>query len=177
MTYGAKELAESFRTVRKNTIVIAGEIGEDNYGFQAAPGVRTVSELLVHIALMPRLQEQVHKVERRTNLEGFDFPGFMHRLWAEEKLPRSKAQVLGLLQEEGERYAQWLDGLTADFLHEMVTFPPGMTPAAKSRMEMIVSAKEHEMHHRGQLMLVERMLGIVPHLTRSMQQRIAEMKR
>jgi uncharacterized damage-inducible protein DinB len=26
--------------------------------------------------------------------------------------------------------------------------------------------KEHEMHHRGQLMLIERMLGIVPHLTR-----------
>jgi uncharacterized damage-inducible protein DinB len=29
------------------------------------------------------------------------------------------------------------------------------------------------MHHRGQLMLIERMLGIVPHLTRQFQQRMA----
>jgi hypothetical protein len=28
-------------------------------------------------------------------------------------------------------------------------------------------------HHRGQLMLIERMLGIVPHLTRQMQERMA----
>ena len=29
------------------------------------------------------------------------------------------------------------------------------------------------MHHRGQLMLMQRMLGIVPHLTREMQERMA----
>jgi hypothetical protein len=29
------------------------------------------------------------------------------------------------------------------------------------------------MHHRAQLMLVERILGIVPHLTRQMQERLA----
>jgi uncharacterized damage-inducible protein DinB len=50
-----------------------------------------------------------------------------------------------------------------------------MTPSGKSRFEMILGVKEHEMHHRGQLMLIERMLGIVPHLTRDMQARIAQM--
>jgi len=29
------------------------------------------------------------------------------------------------------------------------------------------------MHHRGQLMLIERIIGIVPHLTREMQARFA----
>jgi len=29
------------------------------------------------------------------------------------------------------------------------------------------------MHHRGQLMLIERLVGIVPHLTREMQAHIA----
>jgi uncharacterized damage-inducible protein DinB len=38
---------------------------------------------------------------------------------------------------------------------------------------MIMSLKEHEMHHRAQLMLIERMIGIVPHLTRQMQERFA----
>jgi uncharacterized damage-inducible protein DinB len=48
-----------------------------------------------------------------------------------------------------------------------------MTPASKTRFEMILGVKEHEMHHRGQLMVIERMLGIVPHLTRQMQDRMA----
>jgi len=38
---------------------------------------------------------------------------------------------------------------------------------------MILSVKEHEMHHRGQLMLIERLLGIVPTMTREMQSRLA----
>ena len=54
--------------------------------------------------------------------------------------------------------------------------PQGSTPPTKSRFEMILSVKEHEMHHRGQLMLVERMIGIVPHLTRDMQARMAQMQ-
>ena len=45
----------------------------------------------------------------------------------------------------------------------------------KSRFEMILSVKEHEMHHRGQLMLIERLIGVVPHLTRQMQERMAAM--
>ena len=39
-------------------------------------------------------------------------------------------------------------------------------PVHKSRLEMLMSAKEHEMHHRAQLMTFERMIGVVPHLTR-----------
>jgi uncharacterized damage-inducible protein DinB len=53
--------------------------------------------------------------------------------------------------------------------------PPGMMPASKSRFEMILGVKEHEMHHRAQLMVVERMLGITPHLTREFQTRMASM--
>jgi uncharacterized damage-inducible protein DinB len=51
-----------------------------------------------------------------------------------------------------------------------------MVPPSKSRFEMLMSAKEHEMHHRGQLMLMERLLGVVPHLTRDMQTRVAAMQ-
>ena len=50
---------------------------------------------------------------------------------------------------------------------------PGVQPPFKSRFEMLLGAKEHEMHHRGQLMLIERIIGIVPHLTRERQARVA----
>ena len=174
--YGAKELAEGIRTVRKNTIIIAEEIGEQHYGFQAAPETRTVALTLAHIALVPKLQEQFHAIERRTTLEGFDFPAFFAKLIADEQTPRSKAQLITLLKEEGDRVARWLDTVSDDFLGERVSMPPGMTPPSKTRFEMILGVKEHEMHHRGQLMLIERMVGIVPHLTRQMQARIAEMQ-
>jgi uncharacterized damage-inducible protein DinB len=54
--------------------------------------------------------------------------------------------------------------------------PQGAMPASKSRFEMILSVKEHEMHHRGQLMLIERLLGVVPHLTREREARMAQTK-
>jgi len=174
--YGAKELAESFRTVRKNTLTIAEEIGEEHYGFQATPDTRTVGLMLTHIALFSSLQEQIHGIERRTTLEDFDFIAFFGKFIANEQKPRSKAQIIQLLKSEGDRFAQWLEGLTDDFLSERVSMRPGMIPANKTRFEMILGVKEHEMHHRGQLMLMERMLGMVPHLTRENLARMAAMQ-
>ena len=52
--------------------------------------------------------------------------------------------------------------------------PQGGSPPTRIRFDMIASVKEHEMHHRGQLMLIERMIGVVPHLTRQMQERMAQ---
>ena len=173
--YGAKDLAESFRTVRKNTIRIAEEIGEQQYGFRAAPDTRTVAQTLIHIAIAPSMQEQIHG-ERRTTLEGFDFPSLMAKMIAAEQKPGSKDQILATLRADGDRFAKWLDSLSDDFLGQSVSMPPGMTPPSKSRFEMILGVKEHEMHHRAQLMLMERMVGIVPHLTRDMQTRMAAMQ-
>jgi uncharacterized damage-inducible protein DinB len=171
--YAAKELADSFRTVRKNTLIIAQELPQEKYAFRAAPEARSVGELLAHIAQAINFQYQVHATERRTTLEGFDFPSLMKQFAAEEKEPRSKDQILEMLQSSGEKWAGWVQGLTDDFLAEQVQMPAGMTPPSKSRFEMILSVKEHEMHHRGQLMLIERLVGIVPHMTREMQSRLA----
>jgi len=172
--YGAKDLAESFRTVRKNTIQIAEEIPEDKYSFKAAKDVRSVEKLLTHIALAPGFGYQVHAVEKRTSLEGFNFPALMHQVMAEEAKPRTKAQVIDLLRKEGEKWAAFVSGLSEEFLGQLITMPQGGTPPSRIRFDMIASVKEHEMHHRGQLMLIERMIGIVPHLTRQMQERMAQ---
>jgi uncharacterized damage-inducible protein DinB len=174
--YGAKELAASFRTVRKNTITIAEEIGEEHYGFRATPETRTVATTLVHIALTTEMPYQIHGVEKRTALAGFDFPGFFAKIVAEENTPRSKAHIVEMLKEDGEEFAKWLESLTDDFLAESVAYPPGMVPPSRSRFEMLLGVKEHEMHHRAQLMLMERMIGVVPHLTREMQARMAAMQ-
>jgi uncharacterized damage-inducible protein DinB len=171
--YGAKELAASCRVVRKNTIAIANDIPADKYNFRAAENTRSVGELLAHISLAHSFQYQIQAVERRTTLEGFNFPELMQRLMADEKAPRTKEQVLELLKTSGEKWAGFVEGLTDSFLGEQVAMPAMMNHPPKSRFEMILGVKEHEMHHRGQLMLIERIIGIVPHLTREMQARFA----
>jgi uncharacterized damage-inducible protein DinB len=169
--YGARHLADAFRTVRRNTIVIAQDIPEDKYGFRPAPNTRTIAQLLVHLALTPGWQEELHG-QRVTTLEGYDFASRIMKAQAEEQMPRSKAQIIELLQQTGDRFAQFLESLSESTLAEMVTMRSGFPP--KSRFEMLLSSKEHEMHHRGQLMLIERQLGIVPHLTREMEARFAQ---
>jgi uncharacterized damage-inducible protein DinB len=173
--YGAKDLAAAFRTVRKNTIVIAEEIGEEHYGFRPAPGTRTVAETLIHVAVITRVPHQIHAVDHTSDLATFNFWEFFGGLLVIEKKPHTKAQILALLQEEGERFAGWLDTLNDEFLGEIVTMPAAMG-GQKSRFEMLLGPKEHEMHHRGQLMVVERILGITPHLTRHMEARLAAMQ-
>jgi uncharacterized damage-inducible protein DinB len=171
--YGAKELAEAFRTVRKNTVIIAEENPEQHYGFRAAPESRTVAQTLVHIAAAQKMPEQIHAIERRITLEGFDFPSLMKRVLAEEQTTRDKSQIVAMLREDGERWAKWLESQSDEFLAERVQMPAVLGPGSKTRFEMLLGTKEHEMHHRAQLMVVERMLGIVPHLTRQMQERMA----
>jgi uncharacterized damage-inducible protein DinB len=172
-SYGGKELASAFRTVRKNTIQVAEDIPESSYNFAAAPEVRTVARMLTHLAIATRIWEEIHK-KRLTTLVGFDFFGLMDRFNAEEAKPRSKAEILALLRIDGEQFAAWMETLTPEFLAETVTEPDGKS--AKSRFERLLGAKEHEMHHRAQLMLIERQLGIVPHLTRQFNERVAQMR-
>jgi uncharacterized damage-inducible protein DinB len=167
--YGPTELANAFRTVRKNTVQIAEEIPEDKYDFVAAPGTRSAGSLLAHIAVSTMVYDDMHRVKRVTTLKGYDFGVITKRGEEEENKPRDKAQIVDLLKTDGERFAAWLQSLTPEFLAETFTDPTGQH--TRTRFESLLGAKEHEMHHRGQLMLVERILGIVPHLTRQRQER------
>jgi uncharacterized damage-inducible protein DinB len=173
-SYGGKELAHGFRTVRKNTIQVAEDIPESQYGYVPAPDCRSVGRMLTHVAISTRVWDEIHRKQRLTTLVGVNFLGMLDQFAAEEAKPRSKAEIIDLLRTEGEQFAAWLDTLTPEFLAEMVTEGDGKTN--KSRLDRLLSAKEHEMHHRAQLMLIERQLGIVPHLTRQSQERVAQMR-
>jgi uncharacterized damage-inducible protein DinB len=166
--YGGKQLANAFRTVRKNTIAIAQDIPEDKYAFKPVPNTRSVAELLIHIALLPAWQQEVHS-QRVASLDGYDFSGRFSKDRAEESIARTKVQIIDLLERSAETFTLFLEGLSEDVLAQMVAMPGGAPP--KSRFEMLLSVKEHEMHHRGQLMVIERHLGIVPHLTREREAR------
>jgi len=171
--YGAKHLADSFRTVRKNTVQIAEDIPESQYGFTGAEGTRTVAQYLAHIGTITPMWQDIHGTKKLTNMDDYDWMTEFTELEAQEKKKRSKAELLDLLRTEGEKFAAFLEGLSDETLAEEITEPGG---SKKSRLVALMSAKEHEMHHRGQLMLIERMLGIVPHLTRKYEEMEREYK-
>jgi uncharacterized damage-inducible protein DinB len=172
--YGGKELAAAFRTVRDNTIKIAEEIPEDKYEFSPAPDCRNVGKTLTHIALGPGFALHVHG-NKITNLADLNFPAMMQQVIAEEAKPRTKAETIAFLKSEGDKFEQFLQSLPESFLAEIVTLPPGAPQPSKTRFEMLLGTKEHEMHHRAQLMTMQRMIGQTPHLTRQMQERFAQM--
>jgi uncharacterized damage-inducible protein DinB len=172
--YDAKNLSNSFRTVRQNTIQTAEEIPEDKYDFRPAEGTRTVAETLKHLAIATNWPLRCHG-ERLTALTFDMFGEVMAAGAAAEAKMHTKADILKTLQDNGEQFAAFVEGLSDEVLEETVSFPAATGQAPKSRFEMLLSTKEHEMHHRGQLMLIERMLGITPHLTRRMQERMAAM--
>ena len=171
--YGGRELAASFRTVRSNTVLIAEEIPESSYEFKAADGTRTVAQTLTHIALGPGFQLHIHQ-NQIDDLTKVNFPELMQKAGVEEAKHRTKSEIVALLKSEGDAFVSYLEGLSDSFMAQQVAMPPGAQPTHKSRFEMLLSPKEHEMHHRGQLMLIQRLLGLTPHLTRQMQQRMAQ---
>jgi uncharacterized damage-inducible protein DinB len=171
--YGGKQLADSFRTVRQNTIQTAQDIPEDQYGFAAADGAMTVGAMLAHLAASTNFHYALHGLDKKAHVTMEDFGAYMGQAKAIEGTLTTKAAIIEALTTRGEQFAAFLDAITDTELAEFVSFPAGLQPPSKSRFEMLLGAKEHEMHHRGQLMVMQRMLGITPHLTRRRQEAMA----
>jgi uncharacterized damage-inducible protein DinB len=163
--YGVRQLTDSFRTVRTNTIRIAEDIPEAEYQFRPASGSRSVAETLVHIAWLASADRLIHEEKRLTSFDGFDFAGFLVTSEVEETRQRSKAEIIELLRTEGDRWVQWVEQLPETFLSEQFQLPDGKSV---SRFELLLGTKEHEMQHRAQLTVIERLLGLVPHFTRNL---------
>ena len=165
--YGAKHMADSWRTVRKNTVQVAEDIPADQYSYKASADTMSVAQMLAHLATSTHWAEQLHFVEKKDVVAGADFGRYMGAGAAMAAELTTKNAIVDALIARGESFALELESTTDAQLAETVTLPNG----TKSRFEMLLGVKEHEMHHRGQLMLIERLLGIVPHLTRARQQR------
>jgi uncharacterized damage-inducible protein DinB len=173
--YNAKDMARSFRTVRMNTIKVAEDIPEDQYGYRATPDVQSVAETLAHLAVLTNFAKEMH-AERVTLGTVERFSAAMQKFAQEQAVLNTKALILEALQRNGEEFATWLESVPDEMLAEVVHFAPPIPQAPKSRFEMLLGVKEHEMHHRAQLMVVERLLGIVPHLTREREANMAAMR-
>jgi uncharacterized damage-inducible protein DinB len=169
--YSAKDLARSFRTVRNNTLQIAHDVPENQYAFRVTPDTRSIGEILAHIAGLSGWQQQLNGVDKKTFVAFDDFGAYISAATSFEATLVSKADIIQALESEGRKFESFLASLSEASLGETVSFPPQADPSSKSRFEMLMGVKEHEMHHRGQLMTMQRLIGLVPHLTQRRQAR------
>lgn len=169
--YGGQNMANSWRTVRNNTLQIAEEIPADKYNFRASAESMTVGELLSHMATNTLWGVQVHFVEKKSEIGMQEFGQYNVNARAIAEKLTTKEAIIAALKTNGEELARGLEAMSDAALAEVVTLPGG----DKTRFEMLLGLKEHEMHHRGQLMVTERLLGIVPHMTRARLERMAQM--
>jgi uncharacterized damage-inducible protein DinB len=109
--YGAQQLADSFRTVRKNTLAIAEEIPEDKYAFRATSEVMSVGEMLAHLAIAPMWQIDLH-TRRVARLEFAMFAAHLQQLQVEQAALRTKADIVRTLKDNGDRMARSLKDST-----------------------------------------------------------------
>ena len=170
--YGAQNMAASWRTVRNNTIQIAEEIPADKYEFRATADTMSVAEILAHMATNTLWGVKVNIAEKKNAVTMQEFGEFAGIAGAAAKALDNKEAIVASLKSNGEELARGLESLSDESLGQDVTLPGG----SKTRFEMLIGLKEHEMHHRGQLMIMQRLLGIVPHLTRARQERMAAMR-
>jgi uncharacterized damage-inducible protein DinB len=168
--YAIPQLADSFRAVRRNTIQVAEEIPEADYQFRPARESRSVAETLVHIAWLGKADRVMHEGTPLGSFEGFDFAAFLESSEVEEARERSKAEIIDLLRTEGDRWARWIEQLPESYIAEPFRLPDGRTV---SRFELLLGSKEHELQHRAQLTVIQRLLGLVPHFTRALPPRRA----
>ncbi len=150
------------RAVRANTVAMADDIPDSAYTFRPTPTTRSVAETLVHIAWLGTADRILHEEEHLETVEGFDFPALLRTSAVEEKRPRTKAEILEFLRTEGERQIRWLEQLPEAVLAERVQLPGG---GSVSRFEMLLATKEHELQHRAQLTIIDRLIGVTPRST------------
>ena len=169
--YTGPDCAKAFRTVRKNTIQVALDIPAEQRGFRPTPDSLSVHEILAHLASYTTWYLKLHRDEKKDFVSFEDFGVYMGSTKAFEQALDTREAVLAALESEGEAFASMLDAMSDETLAERVSFTPPLE--SKTRFEMLLGAKEHEMHHRGQLMVYQRMVGVVPHLTRQRQAMMA----
>jgi uncharacterized damage-inducible protein DinB len=160
--YGTHQLVDGMKAVRANTILMAGDIPAEHYAYRATPGTRSIGETLVHIAWLWTSDRAIHEEARITTVEGYDFAALMKMSEPEEKHPRTKAEIMEHLRVEGDRQARWLESHSDAFMAERVAFPGG---GSISRFEWFLATKEHELQHRAQLTVLQRLIGIAPRFT------------
>ncbi len=154
-------LLDSWKTVRQDTAQAVEDMPDAELDFKPVPEVNTFREIARHIlgssyAITGMLLDGVETLNREE---------LMRRL-PQVRMDTGAAELASELRARFDERLPALVAQTPEFYAGMVTRMDGQRV---TRLEMIQTAKEHELTHRAQLFMYQRLKGIVPVTTRRRQ--------
>jgi uncharacterized damage-inducible protein DinB len=153
---------DSWKTVRKDTVLALLDMPDGELGFQPTPDLMPFGNIAKHIlnaghALSTTLVRGVD------NLATPDFREKMAALAYPLPAEATAAEIAALLEQSIEADCAELASQPPEFFAGMITRFDG---AQVTRLEMLQFIKEHELTHRSQMFMYLRLKGVVPSTTR-----------
>jgi len=153
-------VCDQWQDVRDGLIKEVEQIPAEQMGFKPANESRTVIELLHHVVESQRILAG-ELCRDNTNFQR-GFPALIADFAGNAKQATTKEAALELLRSSMEDTRAMVLGFgDANFEKTMTRFDG----KSCTKFEMLGFTVSHEMYHRGQLTVYERLLGIEPALT------------
>lgn len=140
------DLLRAFDTARGRTARLAALIPERALDWAPAPGAFTCADIVRHLAAAERFMFVEIAVGGTSRYPGHD-----------KSLAYGKEGVLAYLDTLHEQSMALLQTLDDDALERRITTPAGAQIPTWRWLQLMA---EHEAHHRGQLYLMLRLLGV-----------------
>lgn len=161
-------LVQSWREVRTGLINEASQIPADKFSFRATPETRSVTELLQHIVQTQKLLVG-EACREDTNLIRQSFADHIQEYAPEVAAVTEKNGLLELLHSSLEPAEATIRGFGDGLQQTMRRFDGKEI----TKFDFLNFGIAHEMYHRGQLTVYERLLGVEPALTQYFNKRFA----
>jgi uncharacterized damage-inducible protein DinB len=162
-------LIESWSEVRAGLIKEVSQVPEGQFSFRATPETRTVAELLQHIVEAQKmLVGEACRAE--TNLMRQSFADHIKEYAPEVAAVTDKNGLLELLRSSMETSEASIRGCGDGLQQTMQRFDRKEV----TKSDFLNFAIAHEMYHRGQLTVYERLLGVEPALTKDFRKLFAK---
>lgn len=164
-------LIGSWKEVRGGFIEEVEQIPADQFLFRATPDTRSVAELLQHIIEVQ--QVLIGEASRpETNLLRQSFVDHIKEYAPEVAATKDKDGLLALLRSSMDKAAANIRA-NEDKLGDLMKRFDGRE---MTKLEFLRFASAHEMYHRGQFTVYERLLNIKPALTTRFEKLFAQSK-
>ena len=158
-----------WKEVRSGLIDEAAQIPADQFSFQAAPNTRSIKGLLQHLVETQKFL--VGEVCRRdTNLLRGSFAEQIKEYAPDVRNVDDKDGLLNLLRVSMDESGAKLLAAGDEMRKTMTRFDGKQM----TKVAFVSFAIAHEMYHRGQLTVYERLLGIEPALTQRFRKAFGE---
>ena len=154
-------MVNTWKEFRKGLIAEVEQIPEDKFSFRATPETRSIAELLQHIIEVQKMLIG-EACRADANMRRQSFADHVQEYAPEVKAVTGKNGLLELLRSSMEVCEASLRSNDDLMNGEM----GGIDGKPVPKLKVVNFAMSHEMYHRGQLTVYERLLNLEPALTR-----------